>query len=76
MMIMRHRNRGMAGNGPLREAPGPGRLAQLPGRRGQGRSDQLFGARNVRFAGGAGEQSVVADVMSAKIAIAIVRNRP
>jgi hypothetical protein len=29
----------------------------------RGRHDQLFGARNVRFAGGAGEQSVVADAM-------------
>src|SRR6516164_7832188 len=35
-------------------------------------SHQLPGARDVGLAGGAGEQSVVADAMSAQIAIAIV----
>ena len=31
--------------------------------RRQGRSDQLFGAREIGFAGGTGEQSVVTDAM-------------
>ena len=31
--------------------------------RRRGRSDQLFGTRDVRFAAGAGEQSIVADAM-------------
>ena len=40
------------------------------------RGHQLPGARDVRLAAGAGQQPVVADAMSAKIAIAIVRNCP
>ena len=37
---------------------------------------QLPGARDVGLAAGAGQQPVVADAMSVKIAIAIVRNCP
>jgi hypothetical protein len=44
--------------------------------RRQGRGDQFFGASDISLAGGSGEQSVVTDAMFAKIAIAIVQNRP
>ena len=52
-----------------RGADGDGRIVRF-GRRIDLRrwySDQLFGARNVCLAGGTGEQSVVADAMSAEI---------
>jgi len=60
------------------DACGHVRVVVFRGRidRRQGSGDELFGARDIGFAGGTGEQSVVTDAMSAKIAIAIVRNCP